>query len=113
MGVYIKGMEMPTEFDPDVYIELACGIDRKRYARLYNFHQGGLTDWCEVVPVPPHGRLKDADALKDYMIEALNEALPDCRSEKQRTELRETTLAFMQDIDECPTIIPASEETED
>lgn len=63
MGVYIKGMEMPKEFDPDVYIELACGIDGKRYARLYNFHIGGLTEWCEVIPVPPHGRLGDLDKL--------------------------------------------------
>lgn len=63
MSILIKGMELPKEFDPDVYVELACGIDGKRYARLYNFHQGWLTEWCEAVPVPPHGRLIDADAL--------------------------------------------------
>ena len=67
MGIYIRGMELPKEFDPDVYIELACGIDDKRYVRLYNFHQGGLTEWCEAVPIPPHGRLIDADALEDEL----------------------------------------------
>lgn len=63
MSVLIEGMEIPKEFDPDVYIELACGVDGNRYARLYNFHHGGLTEWCEIVSVPPHGRLVDADAL--------------------------------------------------
>lgn len=62
-GLYLIGMEMPDEFDSDVYIELACGIDGHRYARLYNFHHGGLTEWCEIIPVPDHGRLIDADAF--------------------------------------------------
>jgi hypothetical protein len=63
MSILIKGMEMPKEFDSDVYIELACGVDGNRYARLYNYHLGGLTEWCEIVPLPPHGRLGDLDAL--------------------------------------------------
>lgn len=63
VSIYIEGMYLPKEFDPDIYIELACGIDDKRYARLYNFHQGGLTEWCEVIPVPEHGKCIDADKL--------------------------------------------------
>lgn len=83
---------------------------RKVFANVYiDDHNWEGTLWPFQGLPEPHGRLIDADALKDYMIEALNEALPDCRSEKQRTVLRETTLAFMQDIDECPTIIPAEE----
>lgn len=59
----IRGMELPSEINPDSYIELGYGIDGKSYARLYNFHFGGLTEWCEIIPVPPHGRLGDLDAL--------------------------------------------------
>ena len=93
-GVYIKGMEMPKEFDPDVYIELACGIDDKRYARLYNFHQGGLTEWCEVVPIPPHGRLIDTDAVS---------------LEGGPYEYDEWCKWALEQYQDAPTIIPAEE----
>lgn len=104
MSILIKGMELPKEFDPDVYVELACGIDGKRYARLYNFHQGGLTEWCEAVPVPPHGRLIDADALlkdgADYEYPLFDtDGSWDC-----------CTQCFDVDsIKNAPTIIPAEE----
>lgn len=65
MGVYIKGMEMPKDIEPGLVIEFADGIDGKRYARLYHYRHGGLTEWLEAVSVPPHGRLVDADALKE------------------------------------------------
>lgn len=64
MSVYIPGMEMPKDIEPGLVIEFADGIDGKRYARLYHYRHGGLTEWCEAVPVPPHGRLGDLDALK-------------------------------------------------
>ena len=55
MGVYINGMEMPEH----------CGYCRFRYDGIchalqktqYNKEDGPL------IPVPPHGRLIDADAL--------------------------------------------------
>jgi hypothetical protein len=103
-NILIRGMEMPKEFDPDVYIELACGIDGKRYARLYNFHQGGLTEWREVVPVPPHGRLGDLDelyaSLKKWLIQ-------------NRHSMTEATRVWIHGVLEgiaaAPTIIPAEE----
>lgn len=55
MGVYIKGMEMPKDIEPGLVIEFADGIDGKRYARLYHYRHGGLTEWLEAVPVPPKG----------------------------------------------------------
>ena len=63
MGIYIKGMEMPKDIEPGLVIEFADGIDGKRYARLWHYRHGGLTEWLEAIPVPPHGRLIDADAL--------------------------------------------------
>lgn len=62
MSILIKGMEMPKDIEPGLVIEFADGIDGKRYARLYHYRHGGLTEWLEAVPVPPHGRLIDADA---------------------------------------------------
>lgn len=64
MSVLIKGMKMPKDIEPGLVIEFADGIDGKRYARLYHYRHGGLTEWLEAVPVPPHGRCIDADALR-------------------------------------------------
>jgi hypothetical protein len=85
MSLLIRGMEMPKEFDSDVYIELACGIDGNLYARLYNCNRGGLTEWCEIVHVPQHGRLIDADDLANSI----------------------TGVIYHSDLRDAPTIIPA------
>ena len=61
--ILIKGMGMPKDIEPGLVIEFADGIDGKRYARLYHYQHGGLTEWCEAVPVPPHGDLIDRDVL--------------------------------------------------
>ena len=61
MSILIKGMEMPKKIEPELVIEFADGIDGTRYARLCHYQYGSLTDWFEAVPVPPHGRLIDAD----------------------------------------------------
>jgi hypothetical protein len=70
MGVYIKDMEMPTscpcELLGDGY-DLICsffgGVPR-RVKEYYECCQNGTRPtWCPLAPVPPHGRLIDADAL--------------------------------------------------
>lgn len=72
MGVYIKNMEMPKTCD-DCFLPLQyCP-----YAMKPNGE-------CPLVPVPPHGRLIDADALPWY-------------------------LRDVREILEMPTIIPAEE----
>ena len=62
MGVYIKGMEMPEH----------CGVCRFAvdgwcYAygkpNIDALANDGRTNFCPLVPVPPHGRLIDADYL--------------------------------------------------
>ena len=70
MSLLIKGMEMPKDIEPELVIEFADGIDGKRYAMLYHYRHGGLTEWLEAIPVPPHGRLIDADALLESIKEA-------------------------------------------
>lgn len=95
--ILIRGMEMPKDIEPGLVIEFADGIDGKRYARLYHYQHGGLTEWLEAVPVPLHGRLIDADALReDWLESGENEYVYD-------------TNAFLDSLDIAPTIIPAEE----
>ena len=53
MSVYIKGMEMPWCEHQE--IDIRRGTDGKWYAI-----DG---DWYEIIPIPDHGRLIDADAI--------------------------------------------------
>ncbi len=102
MSVLIKGMEMPERIEPGLVIEFADGIDGKRYARLHHYQYGGMTDWLEAVPVPPHGRLIDADAF--------------CTDHRSMKMLRKVGLrrfnwyiAAAAFVDDAPTVIPAEE----
>ena len=67
MSVLIKGMEMPTSCDNcwalDDYGDYPrCRITEEQ--RGYNFPiREKRMDNCPLAPVPPHGRLIDADAL--------------------------------------------------
>lgn len=60
MGVYIKNMEMPTSeeeckfFQPAPFRAPVCVVSGVCHG----------IDNCPLVPVPPHGRLIDADALR-------------------------------------------------
>ena len=90
MGAYVKGIEPPKRCDLCWFTD--C---------IYNLKNTGLkqpnvkAEDCPIIPVLPHGRLIDADALNPYM---LNEHY------KYR---------LVYDADEvanAPTIIPASEE---
>lgn len=58
MGIYIKGMEMPEHCD-ECYLreENICPLTKT------NVTGWGIPLNCPLVPVPPHGRLIDADSL--------------------------------------------------
>ena len=61
MSVLIKGMELPTNC-------WACPCANKQYGYCEIVHEpiwGSRLMACPLVPVPPHGRLIDADALID------------------------------------------------
>ena len=68
MGVYIKGMEMPknccgcefSAYTPTGSIPY-CRRTRKDLAADVYFNKRDSD--CPLIPVPPHGRLIDADAL--------------------------------------------------
>lgn len=84
MSILIKGMEMPTScaecFNRDC--ELWREVKRPAYQRHI---------YCPLVPIPPHGRLVDADVLKRELVLDYAYAAADM-------------------VDDAHTIIPAEEE---
>lgn len=87
MSVYIKGFPLPNN----------CGACPLRLAwcreRIYMVTR---PERCPLIPVPDHGRLIDADALReDWLENGENEYVYD-------------TNAFLNSLDDAPTIIPAS-----
>lgn len=75
MSVYIKGMEMPKNclFCPMSHwnkLDQLTGceiIPGKKHIPESDadFWEHDRPDWCPLVEVPPHGRLIDADAMKN------------------------------------------------
>ena len=93
MSVLIKGMEMPQKGEYECTIRVwADGT-----AMLYG--NSKLIDGGELVPVPPHGRLIDADAIRAD----IDEKRPGRSYEDAWT---------LTVIDAAPTIIPAEEADE-
>ena len=63
MGIYIKGMEMPDSCHVCVAgYGGCCFVAPPDSDGVCPDH--GRADFCPIIPVPPHGRLIDADALK-------------------------------------------------
>ncbi len=60
MSILIKGMEMPTNGAERCIVIRGDGTIRT--------FTGALIDYATAVPVPPHGRLIDADVLSDDLI---------------------------------------------
>ena len=99
--ILIKGMEMPKYGCDNCFLRTGnyCGRIEKdesvvEYARKNERHPD-----CPLIPVQPHGRLIDADALDDLLMNlADNEHTP------------KVFASWMSNEENAPTIIPASEE---
>ena len=100
MGVYIKGMEMPTSGTYEVSIDNSYGKD-KTVMSLFVRGDGGLIccGCYEIVPVPPHGDLIDR---REAIIDANERAYDFWLSDDE-------TNATIQFLNEQTTIIPAEE----
>ena len=110
-GVYIKGMEMPTScfYCPMREWHIIHGekIISCRVAKMLIKNEDERPSSCPIVPVPEHGRLIDADALMAYF-----ENIADIEWNKKAAPIS-WSYAFenvMNDIENAPTIIPASKE---
>ena len=97
MGVYIKDMEMPKECGPhEITITLFVRDDGT--ASLWGKEVFIPHEPLEVVAVPPHGRLIDADALK--------------KKRHWTDDFYETEYVEVEDIDDASTVIEAEEATD-
>ena len=108
MSILIKGMEMPKTCG-----ECRFSVDGWCYAIANNDDQPGYikpyekAKWCPLVPVPPHGRLIDADVLMLMIQEYIDEYGWDVDEHGFHSEkwcaMKETEMA----INDAPTVIPA------
>ena len=73
MSLLIKGLNLPEKIEGEMVFEFIDDMSGKLYARIYDYKFGGLINCCEVVPIPPHRKLIDADALMKF-IETLYDA---------------------------------------
>jgi hypothetical protein len=96
MSILINGMEMPV-------LELEWTIRRGADGKWYAIDTNAETsdgEWHEIVPVPPHGRLIDADALDAYLKSSAIMAYG---------EAKEAYIDARAEAKTMPTIIPAEE----
>jgi len=86
MSILIKGMEMPTEGTVIAIYKL----NGKFYASVHG------TELCPLFPVPPHGRLVDADRILSEQMKRKYYHLPN----------GDTAIPVI-DVEHAPTVIPA------
>ena len=104
MSILIRGMEMPTScFECKLLDYTDTFRCRFRFESLAKEHSINISrpSWCPLVPVPPHGRLIDADAN----IATLQKCEDDPES-----ELAKICYGYAKKvITACPTVIEAEE----
>ena len=100
MSILIKGMEMPkkcwrcclSQLYENPREMLVCKVTHEEVLR-YNIDSN-----CPLVPVPPHGRLIDVNALCVTAIDITDLPVGEC-----------LMVYLKEDIDNAPTIIEAEE----
>lgn len=110
MGIYIKGMEMPTNCGDcpcaHIFDSYTCRAAKRSFDK---YPLENREDWCPLISVPePHGRLIDVNKM---LVELVIEG-----QRSKRYRLGETWELNYEEIrsviSRLPTIIPASEEGE-
>lgn len=106
MSVIVRGMEMPKN----------CALCKFRGAgetwcpfTLQEVPGNTIPEDCPLIPVPPHGRLIDADALRAKMYHEAFETDSPMQRWDSGCWIRYKTFERMEES--APTIIPAEEET--
>ena len=96
MSVLIKGIEMPNP-GQIVLVEIDENGD------VFAAYDGGRTKLAQykAVPVPPHGRLIDAEPIMKYIADGLNSG-----------EFGYDQIKVLAEIQYAPTIIPADKEAD-
>lgn len=104
MSILIKGKALPKTCEDCLFygidVENGCFVEK-----CFVLRRAGQDkpSWCPLVPVPPHGRLIDADALLSQYTGYFWTA---------KTDYAEGLRDVANDIKQAPTIIEAEEEQE-
>lgn len=112
MSVYIKDMEMPKNcyVCPFCdYVSARCDAVKGTPYTPQNRYEA-RAEWCPLVPVPEHGRLIDADALRQSMYHEAFET--DSPMQKWDSGCWIRYKMFERLEESAPTIIPADKEGE-
>lgn len=106
MGMYIIGKEPDRcgvcpcfHAENPMYCQAVKASVQK--PRIVHPYAKGRPEWCSIIEVPKHGRLIDADALKEAFC-------GNCFADEKPMECSEPCMD-MRIILEAPTIIPAEE----
>lgn len=116
MSVYIPGMEMPSGckgcyflLDIGICCALMAADCPKKAVGDYRFEENKRHPYCPLVPVPDHGRLIDADALSEIIIEQETNEYNITHFPKSWAR---AMCAFEDIVLDSPTIIPGDKEGE-
>ena len=114
MSVLIKGMDMPTSCDDCEFCKHAISGYDWCSIPMVNGRSKPLDepvikpDWCPLVHVPPHGRLIDADKLREAMYHEAFEI--DSPMQRWDSGCWIRYKMFERAEENAPTIIPAEGE---
>ena len=116
MGIYLANMEMPKScyVCPFCdYVSARCdAVNGNPYTPESRYEK--RADFCPLIPVPPHGRLGDLDALYEKFSRLESEAMNALKTTTTGSVnwwsaiLTERT-GYKYDIADAPTVIPAEE----
>lgn len=96
MSILIKGIEMPKSCSR-CFCMASCRLWKNIMHPEFNRHRN-----CPLVPVPPHGRCVDADAVAKMVLDSVNQ---------EDAQGFMFTKIICQILKDAPTIIPAEEVT--
>lgn len=123
MSVIIKGMKMPHSCMGCRFCEhgsinewdLYCGIDNKHVGNWDDKHinNGWRRPDCPLVEVPPHGRLVDADWIREALNNTLDALKKNPKMEQQEIHLIAAFSTLGKMLEDAPTIIEAEEGAEE
>lgn len=116
MSVLVRGMDMPANSKDCPFTvmddwEMHCIVGGK-----YEWHKDRLCDGCPLLHIPPHGRLIDADAFSEKILEIVvrqkyDESYTETLSIGAilREVVNELRGMGLDGFNNAPTIIPADE----
>lgn len=106
MGVYLPNMEMPKScyYCPMTNDGFYLCKATSPFKELENDCEECKPQWCPLIPVPPHGRLIDADAL-DKTLEFIGEA----EEQIYGNQNWKFAMKCRQALENAPTVIEAEE----